>query len=294
MSESKYDLTRVQVPASDFNPGNQLPGRPFVVQAKTQSSKSSNSSRSVTRMQQLDAGVLQTLNIQAKLSIGAVGDKYEQEADQVAAQVVDHINSPQVQQQSIQREELPKEEEELQMKPLAQGIQREELPKEEEELQMKPLAQGIQREELPKEEEELQMKPLAQGIQREELPKEEEELQMKPLVQRQMDQGGVASADLEASLETARGRGQPLGDGVRAPMEQAFGADFSGVRVHADAQSDSLNQSIQARAFTTGQDVFFRQGEYQPGSRGGQELLAHELTHVVQQNGGAVQPKEQR
>ena len=252
MSESKYDLTRVQVPASDFNPGNQLPGRPFVVQAKTQSSKSSNSSRSVTRMQQLDAGVLQTLNIQAKLSIGAVGDKYEQEADQVAAQVVDHINSPQVQQQSIQREELPKEEEEL------------------------------------------QMKPLAQGIQREELPKEEEELQMKPLVQRQMDQGGVASADLEASLETARGRGQPLGDGVRAPMEQAFGADFSGVRVHADAQSDSLNQSIQARAFTTGQDVFFRQGEYQPGSRGGQELLAHELTHVVQQNGGAVQPKEQR
>jgi|GEM_PF-3178213 len=54
------------------------------------------------------------------------------------------------------------------------------------------------------------------------------------------------------------------------------------------AKSDQLNQSIQARAFTTGQDVFFRQGEYQPGSRSGQELIAHELTHVVQQNGEAV------
>jgi hypothetical protein len=69
-------------------------------------------------------------------------------------------------------------------------------------------------------------------------------------------------------------------------MEKAFGGvDFSQVKVHNDAVSDQLNQSIQARAFTTGQDVFFRGGEYDPGSRGGQELIAHELTHVVQQNG---------
>jgi hypothetical protein len=74
-------------------------------------------------------------------------------------------------------------------------------------------------------------------------------------------------------------------------MESSFGADFSGVRVHADAQSDTLNQSLNARAFTTGQDVFFRQGAYSPGSSGGRELLAHELTHVVQQNGDQVQTK---
>ena len=61
------------------------------------------------------------------------------------------------------------------------------------------------------------------------------------------------------------------------------------VKVHTDSQSDQLNKSIQAKAFTTGQDVFFRQGAYEPSSRGGQELIAHELTHVVQQNGGAVQ-----
>lgn len=77
----------------------------------------------------------------------------------------------------------------------------------------------------------------------------------------------------------------PLPDEVRSFMEPRFGADFSGVKVHTDAQADQLNRSVQARAFTTGQDVFFRQGEYNPASRGGQELIAHELTHVVQQNG---------
>lgn len=71
-------------------------------------------------------------------------------------------------------------------------------------------------------------------------------------------------------------------------MGQAMGADFSGVRVHTDARADQLNQSIQAKAFTTGQDLFFRQGAYQPGSREGQALIAHELTHVVQQNRGGV------
>jgi hypothetical protein len=63
--------------------------------------------------------------------------------------------------------------------------------------------------------------------------------------------------------------------------------------VHTDSQSDQLNKSIQAKAFTTGQDIFFRQGAYEPNSRGGQELIAHELTHVVQQNGGAVQRSQE-
>jgi len=103
--------------------------------------------------------------------------------------------------------------------------------------------------------------------------------------------GGPIGADVESSIEGARSGGRGLDKGVRASMEPAFGADFSGVRVHADAKSDSLNRSLQARAFTTGQDVFFRSGEYNPGSSGGQELLAHELTHVVQQNGSTVMKK---
>ena len=102
-----------------------------------------------------------------------------------------------------------------------------------------------------------------------------------------------ASPDLESSIQRSRGGGQPLDDGIRERMEGAFGADFSGVRVHTDGTSDQLNQSIQAKAFTTGQDVFFRKGMYDPGSRGGQELLAHELTHVVQQTEGAVRQSPQ-
>ncbi|MGR3279106.1 eCIS core domain-containing protein [Acaryochloris marina NIES-2412] len=94
---------------------------------------------------------------------------------------------------------------------------------------------------------------------------------------------GEALPDLEFAINSARGSGQPLDAGLQQSMGQAMGADFCGVRVHTDAKSDQLNQSIQARAFTTGQDVFFQSGAYQPGNREGQELIAHELTHVVQQ-----------
>jgi hypothetical protein len=114
---------------------------------------------------------------------------------------------------------------------------------------------------------------------------EDEELQMKSLVQKPENiGGGEASTNLESSIQSARGGGQSLDAGLQAKMGQAMGADFSGVKVHTDSKSDRLNKSIQAKAFTTGQDVFFRQGAYEPSSQGGQELIAHELTHVVQQN----------
>ncbi len=97
--------------------------------------------------------------------------------------------------------------------------------------------------------------------------------------------------EVEEAIQAARGGGQALDRGVRAQMEPAMGADFGGVRVHTGGQADALNRSLSARAFTTGQDIFFKQGEYSPGSSSGRELLAHELTHVVQQNGGQVQAK---
>jgi len=91
---------------------------------------------------------------------------------------------------------------------------------------------------------------------------------------------------IERSIDGARGGGHGMDRGTRTHMESAFGADFSGVRIHTDARADGLSQSLSARAFATGQDVFFRQGEYSPGTSTGRELLAHELTHVVQQTGG--------
>jgi hypothetical protein len=100
----------------------------------------------------------------------------------------------------------------------------------------------------------------------------------------------IVSAELENQIETGCQHGQPLSKAVRLPMEQAFKADFSGVAVHTDAEAHALNESLQARAFTTGQDIFFRSGEFNPGSASGQKLIAHELTHVVQQNKAVARP----
>jgi Domain of unknown function (DUF4157) len=102
---------------------------------------------------------------------------------------------------------------------------------------------------------------------------------------------GNVMPDVERAIESSRGGGQSLDSGVKAQMGSALNADFSGVRVHTDAGADGLNQSLSAKAFTTGSDIYFRQGEYNPGSSGGRELLAHELTHVVQQNPDKVQTK---
>jgi hypothetical protein len=96
------------------------------------------------------------------------------------------------------------------------------------------------------------------------------------------------AANVETAIHKERGGGQNLDNGVRAQMEGALGADLGGVRVHTDAQSDSLNRTLSARAFTTGQDIFFSHGAYQPGSSSGRELIAHELTHVVQQGDDRV------
>ena len=94
---------------------------------------------------------------------------------------------------------------------------------------------------------------------------------------------GPVDAGVQQAIQSARGGGQPLPGSVRAPMEQALGTDFGGVRVHVGTQADALNQSLEARAFTTGSDIFFRRGGYDFDSHSGRELLAHELMHVVQQ-----------
>ncbi len=84
------------------------------------------------------------------------------------------------------------------------------------------------------------------------------------------------------------GTGRPLPRPIRGSMEQAFGLDFGAVRVHTDPRANLVNRSLGAHAFTRGQDIFFRHGEYDPGSSAGREVLAHELTHVVQQRAGGA------
>jgi hypothetical protein len=109
-----------------------------------------------------------------------------------------------------------------------------------------------------------------------------------PPVSRAPVRAGAVAPGVQRAVEAARGGGRPVPDGVRGPMERAFGADFGAVRVHTDARADALNRQLAARAFTAGSDIFFQQGEHRLGSPGGQEVLAHELAHVIQQRGTAA------
>lgn len=126
------------------------------------------------------------------------------------------------------------------------------------------------------------------ALQRQELSEEEEELQLKADIPVVGPEGGPVAPELGAAIQSARGGGQPLEDAIQAQMGEAMGHDFSDVRVHTDPEADALNRQLSAKAFTTGQDVFFSEGAYEPGSSRGQELLAHELSHVVQQRTSQV------
>ena len=96
---------------------------------------------------------------------------------------------------------------------------------------------------------------------------------------------GEAAADLASSIDDAcRRGGQPLPPDSREFMESRFGSDFGMVRVHADPSAAELAHQVRARAFTTGNHVFFAAGEYLPDLEPGRHLLAHELAHVVQQH----------
>lgn len=211
--------------------------------------------------------------VQAKLTLGPVGDSYEEEADSVARQVVGQLSSPAPAETAGETSAAPG--------PAAQRAPA--VPKledEDDKLKMKPFPGAVQRvdEDMEKD---LRLKPVQRSG-------EEDEVRASALPGAE---GGPLGGHIERSIDSARSGGSPLDAGLRVQMEPAFGADFGGVRVHSDSKADTLNRSLQARAFTTGQDIFFRKGEYSPGSSSGKELVAHELTHVVQQNGPSVAKK---
>lgn len=199
--------------------------------------------------------------IQPKLKIGQPNDKYEQEADRVADAVM-RMPDPQVQMQPVEEEE-----EKLQMK-----------PEQSDPLQMKQQAPQIQRMCPRCRERAIQGKPLN-------CPDCEKKLQMSPAIQRQGNGQMVASSDVTSQLSSSKGQGTKLPSPVQQEMSSKMGTDFSSVNIHTDSKSHQLNSQLGARAFTHGSDIYFNRGEYNPNSSGGKHLLAHELTHVVQQNG---------
>ena len=202
--------------------------------------------------------------LQTKLTVGQPGDKYEQEADSVADHVVNLLAAPDAA-PSVQTKCDSCEEKD----------QKVQLMEEEESVQMQA-----------EEEEMLQSKVMEGTLQRSGQVKDafdqERELQMKA-----NGEPTVANGDLESQLASAKGAGTTLPADVQTQMEGAIGADFSGVKIHTGSDSQQMNKQLNAQAFTHGKDVFFNEGKYNPSSKQGQHLLAHELTHVVQQTGEA-------
>jgi hypothetical protein len=97
--------------------------------------------------------------------------------------------------------------------------------------------------------------------------------------------GGTVSESVESRIRGARGHGQTLPRDTRAAMEGAFGAGFDGVRLHRGPEAEALNRSVGATAFTLGSDIFLGSDAPSLTSPAGKHLLAHELTHTIQQGG---------
>ncbi len=108
------------------------------------------------------------------------------------------------------------------------------------------------------------------------------------MIQRVGSSEGSVQEDIGQRIQSASGGGGKLDEGVQQHLEQNLGADLSSVRIHTDGEADRLSKSVNAIAFTTGQDIFFSSGSYNPNSSEGKHLIAHEVVHTVQQSSGAV------
>lgn len=210
---------------------------------------------------------------QAKLSVNEPGDKYEREADSVANAVVNNqTTSPVLQQKkisNIQRLSTSMEDEKLSTNDARMARDKE--------IQQKPLQQMATGPEKEKK----------KGIQKMNDPmKEEKDKKKMTNVQTKQDEGAnSASPQVSSKIENSSGKGNPLPQKTVQEMSTTFGVDFSGVKVHNDSDAESMNKELQAQAFTHGSDIYFNQGKYNPENSEGKFLLAHELTHVVQQGG---------
>ena len=202
--------------------------------------------------------------VQTKLRVGPPNDRYEVEADRVADQVmrmplpaarVSRADASVVRRQS-EGAFAEEEEETLQAKPIGGSIT--------------PFVQRVLDEE---DEDDTGMIVQPKGID---------------------DSTAEVSADVQRYIEGLPSRGGPLPEPVRAQMEPRFGYSFAGVRIHTDGAAQRSAGALRARAYTVGRDVVFGAGEYNPRSSDGMQLLAHELTHVVQQGGGGPSTHVQR
>lgn len=206
-----------------------------------------NGEQSAVNGPQPPAPIPQPLMIQPKLTVNAVGDKYEQEADAVAREAMKKLqNTNSVPTTSIQRQEL-------------------------------------------REEENLRRKNTDVGTTATTTSVPSNSNTNLEVAKTTLYKGGAIPHVISTKIQYEKGNGQPLPNDFREKIESILGYDFSNVRIHASHQAHHLNNLLAARAFTVGRDIFFKFGEYNPFTSTGQELLAHELAHVIQQLSGTIQ-----
>ena len=224
--------------------------------------------------------LLKSGTLQAKLRIGKPDDKYEREADMIADKV---MRMPEM---TDCLECKDNAEESLQTKPITTQItplvRRQAEEEEEEAIQGKFEPSLLQKQDEEEEEEPIQAKLEPSSLQRQIEPEEEEE----GSIQTKSNSSSIAeiSSSVESNINSLKGGGHPLSESTRKYFEPRFGYDFKGVRVHTDSKASETAKSINAKAFTKGRNIVFGAGKYSPTTSTGKKLLAHELTHVVQQN----------
>ena len=101
----------------------------------------------------------------------------------------------------------------------------------------------------------------------------------------------TTSPKLTQKISERKGKGKPLPEKTKSEMEKGFGVDFSDVNIHTDKDAQEMNKSLHAQAFAHGKDIYFNEGKFDTNSAKGKKLLAHELTHVVQQKGDEIKKK---
>lgn len=223
-------------------------------------------------------------SVQFKLTVNQPGDKHEQEADKMAEKVMRMPAPP----SAGKEEKLQRQPEEKLQKKEEEKIQKAAAPEEKIQKAAAP-EEKIQKAAAPEE------KIQKAGAPEEKLQKKEEEKIQKAADEKLQRDGTGAPAvasNTQSAIQGKTSGGQPLSNDVRGFMEPRFGADFSNVRVHTDAESAGISNQLSARAFTYQNHIFFSRDQYQPGSSEGKQLLAHELTHTIQQ-GHAVQRSPQ-
>jgi len=229
-------------------------------------------------------GTLAGLPLQAKLRIGQPNDAFEQEADRTADRVV---NSPDSTAHDTVRRQ-PEEEKPVQTSRFLQKQAEEEEPvqtqaEEEEE----PVQTQAQEEEEPvqTQAEEEEKEPIRTQPEEEEQPVQTQAEEEKPVQAKAITDSEIADPETEQLLAASKSGGEPMEAELLQEMENKFGSRFSHVRIHTDSTAVEFCRKFNAKAFTHGSHIYFNEGNYDSGSSEGKRLLAHELTHVIQQNG---------